>query len=238
MMVFMRRGRATAPGVPHHVTQRGNRRGDVFLDVEDRHVYLELLREYSSRHRLRLWAYALMTNHTHLIVVPESESAVSDTLRDTHSTYASLFNRKYGYSGHLWQGRFYSCLLDSEHLEHAIRYVECNPVRAGMVDRAEDYPWSSAGPHVLTSEDRYLDDGLSLIAGIKDWAAWLAGKPNGESIRAIREATATGRACGSEDFIQRMENHSGRTLRPQKRGRKPQATIVDETGQNVLPRGW
>jgi putative transposase len=234
----MRRGRFTVSGVPHHITQRGNRRSNIFLDAEDRHVYLELLREYSARHQVRLWTYNLMTNHTHLIVVPESESSISDTLRDTHSAYASMFNRKHGYSGHLWQGRFYSCVLDAKHLAHAVRYVECNPVRAGMVVRAEDYPWSSAGPHVLGTEDRYLASGLPLIGLIKDWAAWLAGDPDEESIRAIREATATGRACGSEEFIRQMEHHYGRPLRPQKRGRKPRKVIVEEPTSIILPAGW
>ena len=178
-----------------------------------------------------------MTNHTHLIVVPESESALSDTLRDVHSAYASMFNRAYGYSGHLWQGRFYSCLLDAEHLAHAVRYVECNPVRAGMVGRAEDYPWSSAVPHVMGIEDRYLDPGLPLLGVITDWSAWLAGEQDGETIQAIREATATGRACGSEDFIRRMEAQSGGPLRPRKRGRKRRTVIVEESTQLVFPSG-
>ena len=192
----MRRARVSVPGLPHHVTQRGNRRTDVFLDAEDRHLYLELLREYSTRHRLRVWDYNLMTNHTHLIVVPKTESALSDALRDTHGTYASMFNRKYGFTGHLWQARFYSCVLDDEHLWHAVRYVERNPVRAGMVARAEDYPWSGAGPHVLGEADRYLDPGLPLIDVIEDWSAWLSGDDEDEAVRAIREATATGRARG------------------------------------------
>src|ERR1051325_7665837 len=216
----LRRRRVRVPGVPHHVTQRGNRRSEIFLDAEDRHLYLELLREYSTRHRLRLWAYSLMTNHTHLIVLPEGAASLSSAVRDRHSTYASMFNRKYGFTGHLWQGRFYACVLDAQHLEHAVRYVECNPVRAGMVDRAEHYPWSSARPHVGRLEDRYLDDGLPLVGAIDDWSGWLAGEPFEESIRAIRDATATGRACGSEDFIRCMESFCGRPLRPQKRGRK------------------
>ena len=177
----MRRARVSISGMAHHVTQRGNRQGDVFVDAEDRHLYMELLREYSARHRLRLWAYGLMTNHSHLIVVPETQSALSDALRGTQGAYASLFNRKYGFSGHLWQARFYSCVLDEQHLEHAVRYVECNPVRAGMVDRAEDYPWSSAVPHVLGTDDRYLDPGLPLIPLVQDWSAWLAGVPEEKS---------------------------------------------------------
>ena len=234
----MRRARVSVPGLPHHVTQRGNRRADVFLDAEDRHLYLELLREYSTRHRLLLCDYNLMTNHTHLIVVPETEFALSDALRDTHGAYASTFNRKYGFTGHLWQARFYSCVLDDEHLRHAVRYVERNPVRAGMVARAEDYPWSSAYPHVRDQEDRYLDAGLPLIGEIEDWSAWLATNDSEEAISAIREAAATGRACGSEDFIRRLESQCGLPLRLQKRGRKPRSKIISQPNPPTLPAGW
>lgn len=187
---------------------------------------------------MRLWTYCLMTNHSHMIVVPDTESALSDALRDTHGAYATLFNRKYGFSGHLWQARFYSCVLDEQHLQHAVHYVECNPVRAGMVDRAEEYPWSSAVPHVLAIKDRYLDAGLALIGVVQDWSGWLAGEPDENAISAIREATATGRACGSEQFVRRMEDYTGRPLRPQKRGRKPKPTEIAEGQDIVLPLGW
>ncbi len=216
----MRRSRVRAPGLPHHITQRGNRRADVFLDAEDRHVYLELLREYSTLHRLRLWTYNLMTNHTHLIVLPETESAMSSAMRDTNGAYASIFNRKYGFTGHLWQARFYSCVLDDQHLAHAVRYVECNPVRAGLVDRAEDYPWSSALPHVLGIEDRYLDGGLPLIGEVENWSAWLAAAGDKDIIQSIRDATTLGRVCGSEDFVRRLEMATGRCLHRGKRGRQ------------------
>jgi putative transposase len=216
----MRRARVNAAELPYHVTQRGNRRADIFLEAEDRHVYLELLREYSTQHRLRLWTYNLMSNHTHLIVLPETETALSATLRDTHGAYASTFNKKYGLSGHLWQARFYSCLLDDDHLVHAVRYVECNPVRAGLVDRAEDYPWSSALPHTLGIKDRYLDEGLPLLEWIENWSGWLAQADNENAFQSIRVATSTGRVCGSDEFIRRIEAGTGRCLRPRKRGPK------------------
>ena len=217
----MRRARVTVPGLPHHITQRGNRRGEVFIDAEDRHTYLELLTEYSKRYRLRLWAYVLMTNHTHLIAVPETETGLSKTFGDTHATYASMFNRKYGLTGHLWQARFYSSVLDDGHLFHAVRYVERNPVRASLVARAEQYPWSSALPHVLGEDDRYLDPGLPLIKVIENWSEWLASTDEEKPIEAIRNATSTGRVCGSEDFIDRLEIVHGYSLRKKKRGRKP-----------------
>jgi putative transposase len=234
----MRRARVCVQGLPHHVTQRGNRRMNVFVDAEDRHLYLELLHEYSRRHRLDVWDYVLMSNHTHLIVVPRTPSALSATMRDTHGTYAAMFNRKYGFCGHLWQARFYSCPLDEEHLWHAVRYVERNPVRGGIVVRAVDYPWSGAGPHVLGERDRYLDAGLPLVEVIRDWSGWLAEDDQSETMLAIRTATATGRACGSDRFISEVESRLGRSLRPRKRGRKPTSRSGDEEETTRLPSGW
>jgi len=194
---------------------------DVFVDAEDRHLYLELLREYSQRHQLLVWDYALMTNHTHLIVVPCRESSLSTALRDTHGAYATMFNRKYGCTGHLWQARFYSCVLDEGHLSHAVRYVERNPVRAGIVTYAEEYAWSGAAPHVRGERDRYLADGLPLLNTVPDWSAWLDEGDHDLAVSAIRTATAAGQACGSDDFLHQLESHVGRFLKPQKRGRKP-----------------
>ena len=153
--------------------------------------------------------------------MPETETGLSKTFGDTHATYASMFNRKYGLTGHLWQARFYSSVLDDGHLFHAVRYVERNPVRASLVARAEQYPWSSALPHVLGEDDRYLDPGLPLIKVIENWSEWLASTDEEKPIEAIRNATSTGRVCGSEDFIDRLEIVHGYSLRKKKRGRKP-----------------
>jgi len=149
-----------------------------------------------------------------------------------------MFNRKYCFSGHLSQARFYSCVLDDEHLGHAVRYVERNPVRANMVQRAEDYPWSSAGPHVLRENDRYLDEGLPLRDSIPDWSAWLTGHEDPETIQRIRLATATGRVCGSQDFITQLESQTHRLLRAKPRGRKPHDDGADNTHDPLLPLGW
>lgn len=132
--------RATVPGTPHHITQRGNNREIIFFDDKDRRRYLKWLKEYTNRHRLEVWAYCLMNNHIHLIVVPEREESLGNALRDTHMRYAQYINRRYRRSGHLWQGRFFSCALDSAHLLAAVRYVERNPVRAGFVMRSEEWP--------------------------------------------------------------------------------------------------
>ena len=120
---------------------------EIFFTPEDRQVYLALLRKYLERHGLQVYAYCLMTNHLHLVAMPSTQVALSRTLRDTHTAYASYINRREGVSGHLWQGRFFSSVLEDAHLWAAVRYVERNPVRAGLVTQAIDYPWSSAAAY-------------------------------------------------------------------------------------------
>ncbi len=139
--------RVVAAGVPHHITQRGNNRQDVFLLDDDRRFYLETLRERSQRHGVTLLGYCLMANHVHLVAIPERPDSLARALGQSHSRYAQGFNRRYGRTGHLWQNRFYSCPLGRTHLVRALLYVDLNPVRAGLVGRAQEYPWSSARAH-------------------------------------------------------------------------------------------
>ena len=129
-----RRPRLILPGFSHHVTHRGNRHADIFCEEADYCFYLEKLSRYLRKYPLRLYSYCLMTNHVHLIPVPESRSALSLCLHDLHGLYADYFNRKYRLSGHLWQERFFACVLDESHLWNAFRYVERNPVRARKKD--------------------------------------------------------------------------------------------------------
>ncbi len=149
--------RIVIPGVAHHLTQRGNNKCDVFLDDDDRHTYLELLHRHSNGHQLRIVAYCLMSNHLHLVGIPASEDSLAEALGRTHQQYTEHFHTKYEQSGHLWQSRFYSCPMDAEHAVNAIAYVELNPLRAGMVQEAWGYPWSSAAPHLGQRGDRLLD---------------------------------------------------------------------------------
>jgi len=139
--------------LPHHITQRGNRRETVFFNDEDRICYLSWLKEYSDKHNIEILAYCLMTNHVHLVVVPFTEESLQRVLRPLHMRYAQRINREHGWDGHLWQGRFFSCPLDEIYMWAAVRYVERNPVRAGLVRRAEDYDWSSAAGHCSLKED-------------------------------------------------------------------------------------
>ena len=211
--------RIVVPGVAHHVTQRGNRRSDVFFSDNDYKLYLKLLQEYNKTYRLKIWAYCLMSNHIHMIIVPESEESLAKSLRAAHTRLALYINRAQGWSGHLWQNRYFSCPLDDSHLWVAIKYVELNPVRAGIVKNAEDYAWSSAKAHIRKQADPVLSMDCPLIETIVDWQEWLREGVPSELITDIRKSTKTGRPLGNEDFVIRIEKSLSRILRPKKRGR-------------------
>ncbi|MFH0800878.1 MAG: transposase [bacterium] len=125
--------RAVAPVYPHHVTQRGNYRQPVFEEENDFRQYLFWLKEYTQRYALKIWAYCLMSNHVHFICVPEKEDSLAKCFNTLHMQYSQYVNKKKAVRGHLWQGRFYSCMIDERHLYAAVRYIENNPVRAGIV---------------------------------------------------------------------------------------------------------
>ena len=214
--------RIVVPGFPHHVTQRGNRRANVFETDGDREVYLRFLKKYCEKRKLSIWAYCLMPNHVHLVVVPEQTSSLSKGLHDAHTVYAMYFNSRAELSGHLWQGRFFSCPLDESHLWAAVRYVETNPVRAAIIERAEAYPWSSAAAHCGLRTDSVLSTEFPPAGVIDDWAHWLRDphKADEESNTLLRQRTHTGRPCGSGKFLDQIEHLLNRTLRPKPRGPK------------------
>lgn len=217
-----RLARVVAPGLPHHVTQRGNYRQDVFFSDTDRHTYLTWLKKYATIHRLRIAGYCLMTNHVHLIVVPEQEDSIARTLRRAHARYALYVHAKRGHTGHLWQNRYYSTVMDEAHLAAAMRYVETNPIRAGLVDEAMHYPWSSAAAH---TGGRDLADLLDLSYWrtrytCKAWHAELCRPNPDELVEQIRSKTNSGRPLGGEDFVGELEQRLGRLLKPSRRGRK------------------
>ena len=221
-----RLARIVVPGLPHHVTQRGNRRMEIFFTPEDRQVYLALLRKYLERHGLQVYAYCLMTNHLHLVAMPSTQVALSRTLRDTHTAYASYINRREGVSGHLWQGRFFSSVLEDAHLWAAVRYVERNPVRAGLVTQAIDYPWSSAAAHARGTTDPVLSRGFPPPGVIKDWGVWLQDEEE-QASTYLRRQTNTGRPCGGPSFLTALEDLLQRRLQPLTRGRKTRKTMTD-----------
>lgn len=216
--------RVVIPGCPHHLTQRGNRGEDVFFTEADRLRYLKLLADYAAKHGVAVQAYCLMTNHVHLVAVPHEEGSLAAALKPVHMRYAQHVNWTRHISGRLWQGRFFSCPLDEQHLWAAVRYVERNPVRGGMVTSAEEYRWSSAAAHCGLCEDPVLSDPCELTGRLtpEQWRPWLR-RPweEGEQqmVARLRQCTRTGRPAGGQSFIDRLQSLVGRALRPQKGGR-------------------
>jgi putative transposase len=211
--------RAVAVGIPHHVTQRGNYRQVVFGEDGDYQQYLEWLKYYSARYSLKIWAYCLMNNHVHFVVVPEAEDSMARVFNTLHMRYSQYYNGKQDSKGHLWQGRYYSCALDEKHLYAAVRYVENNPVKTGVVKKAENYAWSSAKGHVRGAVDSLLDMNCFLIGRIREWSAYLEERDDELTITALRENTKTGRPCGDDRFIRKIEEAIGRRLEAMPRGR-------------------
>jgi putative transposase len=211
--------RVVATGLPHHVTQRGNRRAVVFFDDDDRRFYLRFLQHYRKKHRLDILAYCLMPNHIHLVVIPENPSSLARTLAETHMRYAKYINWKLNQNGHLWQGRFYSCVLDEPHTLAAARYVEMNPVRAGLVASAWEYSWSSASAHVGIGIDNLLSKRWPSRQLLAKWREMLYDVNDDPKIEAMRSSTRTGRPLGSEAFVEMVERMIGRIVRPKKAGR-------------------
>ena len=220
--------RPVFPGVPHHITQRGNRHENVFFSDGDRAAYLGWLAHYCVRFNVQVLAYCLMTNHVHLVAVPECESALESLFRPLHTRYARRINRARGWTGHLWQGRFFSSALDEKYLLAAIRYVERNPVRAGIVRRAEDYKWSSARAHCQVADDYVLTKDLTWrheMSSIGDWSQWLAELDQHEELAVLRQHVERGLPCGTEDFVRGLEQQSGQMLRPTAVGRPKKSEL-------------
>jgi len=217
---MVRIARAVAPGIPHHVTQRGNRRMKTFFCDEDFALYVDLMSIACRRLGVEVWAYCLMPNHVHLIVVPESEDGLRRAIGDAHRRYSRHINSREGWRGHLWQGRFASFVMDQRYLLAAARYVELHPERAGLVKNAWEWPWSSAVAH-----QRGKDDGLvtvePLLDLVGDWHDFLSAYPTAGEVESLRGHERTGRPLGNPAFVDKIESMLRRALRPGRRGPKP-----------------
>ena len=215
-----RLARLVVPGLPHHVTQRGNRRQQTFFNDADYGAYLELMSDWCRAKGVQIWGYCLMPNHTHLIAVPSSPDGLRWAIGEAHRRYTRRINFREKWRGYLWQGRFASFVMDEPYLLAAARYVERNPVRAGLVPSAPQWPWSSARAHLAGRDDRLVKV-APLLAMIADWNAFLQSAVPEEELRQIRRHGRTGRPLGDETFLGRLEGLVGRVLKPQKRGPKP-----------------
>jgi putative transposase len=212
--------RVVVPCVPHHIIQRGNRRQNVFFCEDDKWYYLKLLKKHGLESGIEYWAYCLMDNHVHLIAVPKYTNSFAVGFGEVNRKYTVRINLREDWRGYLWQGRFLSYPLDGCYLLAAIRYVELNPIRAGVVGKIEDYPWSSARAHILGIPDDLIEKD-PLKYEIKDWRSFLSIMPAESEMHQIKKHMQTGRPLGDDSFLSKLENITGRILKPKKRGKRP-----------------
>jgi putative transposase len=227
-----RLARVVVPGLPHHVTQRGNGRARTFFGDDDYALYRDLLAESCRTAKVAVWAWCLMPNHVHLILVPSDADGLRRALAPVHRRYAGIIHARRRRTGHFWQGRFGAVVMDEEHLAAALRYVALNPVRARLVRRAQDWRWSSARAHLAGK-----DDGLTALAPIRErfprFADLLATEPEADLFARLRAAESIGRPLGDDGFLALIERATRRRLRPGKRGPKPKTAADSGAGEQL-----
>ena len=210
--------RVIAPGYPHHITQRGNRRQQTFFCDDDYLAYIELMAEWCHHFQVEIWSWCLMPNHVHLIAVPTSSEGLARAIGEAHRRYTRRINFREQWRGHLWQERFASYPMDEQYLLATARYIEMNPVAAQLVSNPEDYQWSSARAHLIGKDDSLVQV-APLLKLITDWHSFLQLTPQAE-LDQIHRHERTGRPLGNGDFIEKLETALSRILCPQKPGPK------------------
>jgi putative transposase len=201
--------RLAVVGIPHHITHRGNHRADIFHDDADYVAYLGLLKDYAQTQNVAILAYCLMSNHIHLVLIPDQLESLSAMVGSTHRRFTQYYNHRYDQSGHLWQGRFHSCPMDDAHTLAAVRYIECNPVRSSLVEHAWEYLWSSAAVHVGRRESTGIldiEEWKSRWPNI-DWQKELEEPENEKMLRILRIRTRNGRPMGDNLFLQKLNDY-------------------------------
>lgn len=213
-----RTARIIAPDYPHHVTQRGNRRLPVFFCDDDYKLYLELMAEFCARYNVTIWAYCLMTNHVHMMAVPKDETGLTRAVGEAHRRYSAYINKREGWTGHLFQGRYASYVMDEAHALLAARYIEKNPVVAKMVKHPWDYEWSSARAH-LDGKNDVLVKARPLLKLVPDWKAFIQ-EPDGNTItKDIESHSVSGWPMGNNRFLDKLSRVLEQPVRPNPRGR-------------------
>jgi len=211
--------RLVVPGHPHHVTQRGVRRQRTFFEDSDYQTYLKMALELTSDWQVEFWAYCLMPNHIHAVVVPHQPDDLSKYFAILHRRYARQLNLRHEWLGHLWQKRFFSVVMDERHTLASLRYVEMNPVRSGLCTSPRDWPWSSAAGNLGLWGDPLIDRSRTNEI-VTDWNAYLADEEDATAIERLRSQTGTGRPDGDDGFLMLVESQTGRRVRKRRAGRK------------------
>lgn len=219
-MHMPRIARVVVPGIPHHVIKRGNRRQRVFFRQSDYKAYKSILARFCAREKVEIWAYCLMPNHVHFVMVPETKDGLRRCMGESHRRYTHIINTREGWTGFLWQGRFDSYPMDEPYLYNAVRYVELNPVKAGLCNSPQNWKWSSARAHLENSADNLVTL-EPMMQRVPDWAEYLREGISKSLIELIERHGRTGRPLGSRSFLEHLEIVTGRKLLPQKTGPKP-----------------
>lgn len=220
------------PGLAHHVTQRGNRREAIFFEDGDQGIYCDLLAEQAQKAEVEVWAYCLMPNHVHLILVPADADGLGRAVGEAHRRYTNFINARGRWTGHLFQSRFASVTLDDTHLMRAVRYVSLNPVRARLAARAEDWPWSSVRAHLSEANDALVTV-KPVLDRVADFRTILQPGPE-DDFGDLRDAEGTGRPLGTADFVTGLEAILGRKIARRSTGRKPTSVPVTAPRQLEL----
>jgi len=223
-----RRLRLRLTGFPLHIGHRGNDRSNCFFEPEHRELFLGLLSELSIKHSCAIHAYVLMTNHVHLLLTPGQPGAASSLMKDVGQRYVQYINRTRARTGTLWEGRFHSSIVDSEqYLLRCYRYIELNPVRAGMVESPGAYPWSSFRANawgeastLLVPHPVYQGLGPSPASRRTAYRALFERPLSPEELQEIRSALSGGFVLGSEEFAARIEELSGKRATARRPGRR------------------
>jgi putative transposase len=223
-----RRARLSIAGIPWHIIQRGNNRGACFFAEEDYRRYLGALEELAKKQACAIHAYVLMTNHVHLLLTPAREESAGLLMKHLGQRYVQYVNRTYRRTGTLWEGRFRSCLTQSEHyVLSCYRYIELNPVRAGLVTHPHDYHWSSYRANAEGKLDSLIMPHYEYLRLGSDDAErrWAYGElfrahMEPEHIAEIRKATNGNYALGNHRFRKEIEQMLNRRATPGESGRR------------------
>jgi len=230
--------RIVIPGIPHLVTQRGNRREQVFFEDGDYQLYTDFILEAAAKANCEVWGFCWMPNHTHTILVPKDEDGLRKTFADAHRRYTAHINNRLKVTGHLWQGRFGSVALDEDHIKHALHYVSLNPVRAKLVKKPQQWKWSSVSHHLNNENDRAFK-ATPALKRIGNFKSFIATKVKDETYKLLRSGETVGRPAGDLEWLKKLEKKTGRKIIPNKRGPKPKAkkpiAIAKPVKKTILP---
>lgn len=211
--------RVVVKNAPHHVTQRGNYKQKIFFNNKDRESYLKLIKKYSNKYKLDILAFCLMNNHVHLIVVPKKKDSMAKVFKAVNAKHALRINKRKKVTGHLWENRFFSCVLDDRHAYIATRYVEQNPIKAGLVDEAWGWAWSSAAHHVGEKDIFGFLKHAEFLPTCKEWKTILKSVELNPVVNKLEWCTKTGRPFADFSIVKKLEKITGRRLRYRSVGR-------------------